>query len=157
MRLRVIGSEGSQLGILDLSEALFQARSANLDLVEIAPQADPPVAKIMDYGKYKYQQEKKAKESKKKAHTVVLKEVKLRPKIGHHDLEVKKKQMTEFLEAGNKVKITMMFRGREMAYTNRGQEILDRIVVDLESIAEPEENAKIERRNMFLIMSPKKS
>lgn len=157
MRLRVIGAEGSQLGILDLSEALSQARLANLDLVEIAPQADPPVAKIMDYGKYKYQQEKKAKESKKKAHTVVLKEVKLRPKIGQNDLDVKKKQMVEFLEAGNKVKITMMFRGREMAYTERGQEILDRIVVDLQTVAEPEESAKIERRNMFLIMSPKKS
>ena len=157
MRLRVIGAEGAQLGILDLSEALSQARLANLDLVEIAPQADPPVAKIMDYGKYKYQQEKKAKESKKKAHTVILKEVKLRPKIGQNDLDVKKKQMVEFLEAGNKVKITMMFRGREMAYTERGQEILDRIVVDLETVAEPEENAKIERRNMFLIMSPKKN
>lgn len=157
MRLRVIGAEGTQLGILDLSEALSQARLANLDLVEIAPQADPPVAKIMDYGKYKYQQEKKAKESKKKAHTVVLKEVKLRPKIGQNDLDVKKKQMVEFLEAGNKVKITMMFRGREMAYTERGQEILDRIVVDLQTVAEPEESAKIERRNMFLIMSPKKS
>ncbi len=141
---------------MELGEALTQARTVELDLVEIAPQADPPVAKIMDYGKYKYQQEKKAKESKKKAHTVVLKEVKLRPKIGQHDLEVKTKQMTEFLEAGNKVKITMMFRGREMAYTERGQQILDRLVLELDSLAEPEDNAKMERRNMFLIMSPKK-
>jgi translation initiation factor IF-3 len=140
-----------------LADALDAAREAELDLVEIAPNADPPVARIMDYGKYKYQQEKKAKESKKKAHIVILKEVKLRPKIGQHDLEVKKKHMTEFLDAGNKVKVTMMFRGREMAYTNLGKNILDKLVLDFQEVADPETEAKMERRNMFLILAPKRS
>ena len=140
-----------------MADALDAAREAELDLVEIAPNADPPVARIMDYGKYKYQQEKKAKESKKKAHIVILKEVKLRPKIGQHDLEVKKKHMTEFLDAGNKVKVTMMFRGREMAYTNLGKNILDKLVLDFQEVADPETEAKMERRNMFLILAPKRS
>jgi len=142
--------------VVSLSEALDAAREAELDLVEIAPNAVPPVARIMDYGKYKYQQEKKAKESKKKAHIVILKEVKLRPKIGQHDLEVKKRHMTEFLDAGNKVKVTMMFRGREMAYTNLGKDILDKLVLDFQELADPETEAKMERRNMFLILAPKR-
>lgn len=142
--------------MVSLSEALDAAREAELDLVEIAPNAVPPVARIMDYGKYKYQQEKKAKESKKKAHIVILKEVKLRPKIGQHDLEVKKRHMTEFLDAGNKVKVTMMFRGREMAYTNLGKDILDKLVLDFQELADPETEAKMERRNMFLILAPKR-
>lgn len=127
-----------------------------MDLVEVAPNANPPVAKILDFGKYKYQQEKKAKESKKKAHTIVIKEVKVRPKIGLHDLEVKKKQITEFLDAGNKVKVTMMFRGREMAYTEIGKEILDKLVTDFAEMAEQESEPTLERRNMFLMLAPKK-
>jgi len=154
--LRVIGPDGEQVGIVTLDHAMKLAEDAGMDLVEVAPNANPPVAKVLDYGKYKYQQEKKAKESKKKAHTIVVKEVKVRPKIGKHDLEVKKKHMTEFLEAGNKVKVTMMFRGREMAYTELGQAVLDKLVEDFAEIAEPETEAKMERRNMFLILAPKK-
>lgn len=127
-----------------------------MDLVEVAPNANPPVAKILDYGKFKYQQEKKAKESKKKAHTIEVKEIRVGPKIGKHDLEVKKKHMTEFLESGNKVKISMRFRGREMAYTDLGKEILDQLVVDFKELAEAEEEPKMERRSMFLILAPKK-
>jgi len=127
-----------------------------MDLVEVAPNANPPVAKILDYGKFKYQQEKKAKESKKKAHTIEVKEIRVGPKIGKHDLEVKKKHMTEFLESGNKVKISMRFRGREMAYTDLGKEILDKLVVDFKELAEAEEEPKMERRSMFLILAPKK-
>jgi len=144
------------LGIITFDDALSRAREHGMDLVEVAPQANPPVAKILDFGKYKYQQEKKAKESKKKAHVIVIKEVKVRPKIGQHDLDVKKKQITEFLEAGNKVKVTMMFRGREMAYTEIGRGILDKLVQDFAEMAEPEDQAKLERRNMFLILAPKK-
>ena len=144
------------MGIITFDDALSRAREHGMDLVEVAPQANPPVAKILDFGKYKYQQEKKAKESKKKAHVIVIKEVKVRPKIGQHDLDVKKKQITEFLEAGNKVKVTMMFRGREMAYTEIGRGILDKLVQDFAEVAEPEDQAKLERRNMFLILAPKK-
>ena len=144
------------MGIITFDDALSRAREHGMDLVEVAPQANPPVAKILDFGKYKYQQEKKAKESKKKAHVIVIKEVKVRPKIGQHDLDVKKKQITEFLEAGNKVKVTMMFRGREMAYTEIGRGILDKLVQDFAEMAEPEDQAKLERRNMFLILAPKK-
>ena len=144
------------MGIITFDDALSRAREHGMDLVEVAPNANPPVAKILDFGKYKYQQEKKAKESKKKAHVIVIKEVKVRPKIGQHDLDVKKKQITEFLEAGNKVKVTMMFRGREMAYTEIGKGILDKLVEDFAELAEPEAEPKLERRNMFLILAPKK-
>jgi len=154
--LRVIGPEGAQLGIITLDDALSRAREHGMDLVEVAPNANPPVAKILDFGKYKYQQEKKAKESKKKAHTIVIKEVKVRPKIGQHDLDVKRKQITEFLDAGNKVKVTMMFRGREMAYTEIGKGILDKLVTEFAEMAEQEAEPKLERRNMFLILAPKK-
>lgn len=155
--LRVIGAEGEQLGIISLDEALRQAREAELDLVEVAPMADPPVAKIMDFGKFKYQQEKKAKESKKKTHSVSIKEIKLRPKIGQNDLDVKRKQATEFLGEGNKVKVTMQFRGREMAYTELGKKVLDQLLLDLKDIAIPDMEAKLEGKSMGLMLSPKKT
>lgn len=155
--LRVIGAEGEQLGIISLDEALRQAREAELDLVEVAPMADPPVAKIMDFGKFKYQQEKKAKESKKKTHSLSIKEIKLRPKIGQNDLDVKRKQATEFLGEGNKVKVTMQFRGREMAYTELGKKVLDQLLLDLKDIAIPDMEAKLEGKSMGLMLSPKKT
>jgi translation initiation factor IF-3 len=155
--LRVIASDGSQLGIITRDQALDIAREEGLDLVEVAPNANPPVAKILDYGKYKYQQEKRAKESKKKAHTITVKEVKVRPKIGQHDLDTKKKHITEFLEAGNKVKVTMQFRGREIVYAENGKAILDQIVKDFEEIGSPEAPPKMEGRFMGVILAPKKT
>jgi translation initiation factor IF-3 len=155
--LRVIGPEGEQLGILSRMEALDIAREHDMDLVEVAPNAEPPVAKILDYGKFKYQQEKKQKESKKKTHTVTVKEVKLRPKIGKNDLEIKKKHAMEFIEEGNKVKFTMQFRGREMAYTELGKKILDQLIIDFTDLAIAEAEPKIEGRSMSLIFGPKKN
>jgi translation initiation factor IF-3 len=154
--LRVIGANGEQMGIISLDEAMRAAREATLDLVEVAPMADPPVAKIMDYGKFRYQQEKKAKESKKKTHTVTIKEIKLRPKIGQNDLDVKKKQILEFLAEGNKVKLTLQFRGRELAYTELGKKVVDQLVKELEDVAVPDMDAKLEGKSMGLMLSPKK-
>ncbi|MCO4782474.1 MAG: translation initiation factor IF-3 [Candidatus Cloacimonetes bacterium] len=157
--LRVIGADGAQLGVISKYEALQIAKESGLDLVEVSPNADPPVARIMDYGKYKYQLEKKAKESKKKAHTVIIKEIKLRPKIGQHDLDTKFKHIEEFLTAGNKVKLTMQFRGREIAYTDLGKEILIKLIARLADtdLGVAEGQPKQEGRNMSVTFAPKKS
>jgi len=141
---------------VDTREALRQARELDLDLVEVAPQADPPVCRIMDYGKFKYERDVRQKEARKKQSRTGLKEIKFRPKIDPHDYATKKGHVTRFLEAGNKVKITIMFRGREMAHTDLGRRILDRLVSDLGELVVVESMPKQEGRNMIMVISPNK-
>jgi translation initiation factor IF-3 len=143
------------LGILTLQEALQLAESNQLDLVEVSPTAVPPVCRIMDFGKYKYQQSKKQQEAKKKQVQVQLKEVKLRPKTDEHDLQFKIKHVRRFLEEGNKAKISVVFRGREITHMELGQAALDKFVDELQDIALIEVRPKMEGRNMFIIVAPK--
>jgi translation initiation factor IF-3 len=154
--VRVIGANSEQLGILPLSEALSLAENQQLDLVEVSPTAVPPVCRIMDFGKYKYQQSKKLQEARKKQVQVQLKEVKLRPKTDEHDLQFKIKHVRRFLEEGNKAKITLVFRGREITHMNLGQKALDRFTEELQDVAIVEVKPKMEGRSMFMIVAPKK-
>ena len=154
--MRLVGADGQQIGVVDTRDALRQARDLDLDLVEVAPQADPPVARIMDYGKYKYERDVKQKEARKKQSRTGLKEIKFRPKIDPHDYATKKGHVTRFLSAGHKVKITIMFRGREMAHTELGRKILDRLVVDLGELVIVEAMPKQEGRNMIMVIAPNK-
>jgi len=151
-----VGADGQQIGVVDTRDALRQALDLDLDLVEVAPQADPPVARIMDYGKYKYERDVKLKEARKKQSRTGLKEIKFRPKIDPHDYATKKGHVIRFLSAGNKVKITIMFRGREMAHTDLGRKILDRLVADLAELVVVESNPREEGRNMIMVISPNK-
>ena len=151
----MIAPDGSQLGILPTEQALQTAYSQNLDLVEVAPEARPPVCRIMDYGKFRYEQSKKAREAKKKQTVIELKEIKLRPKTEEHDFQFKARHAERFLQEGNKAKITMMFRGREMARMDRGRVILDRFVETLKDACVVEQAPKVEGRNMTLILAPK--
>lgn len=155
-RCRLIGEDGEQLGIFMMADAMRMADDAALDLVEIAPTADPPVCKIMDYGKYKYELEQKAKKARKHQTRIEVKEIKFRPKIDIHDYETKKKHVVRFLEAGAKVKVTIMFRGREMVHAERGLAILERLEADIEELAFVESKPKLEGRNMFMLVAPKK-
>jgi len=142
--------------VIDTRDALRQARDLDLDLVEVAPNEDPPVARIMDYGKYKYERDVKQKEARKKQSRTGLKEIKFRPKIDPHDYATKKGHVTRFLSAGHKVKITIMFRGREMAHTELGRKILDRLVADLGELVIVEAMPKQEGRNMIMVIGPNK-
>jgi translation initiation factor IF-3 len=142
--------------VIDTRDALRQAHDLDLDLVEVAPNEDPPVARIMDYGKYKYERDVKLKEARKKQSRTGLKEIKFRPKIDPHDYATKKGHVTRFLSAGHKVKITIMFRGREMAHTELGRKILDRLVADLGDLVIVEAMPKQEGRNMIMVISPNK-
>ena len=151
---RLISYDGTQLGIYTVSEAQRVADLEGLDLVEIAPNADPPVCRVMDYGKYKYEQAIKAKQARKNQNRVETKEMKFRPKIDVGDYETKKKHVVRFLEAGNKVKITIMFRGREMAHPEQGLSILERLSDDLKDIAVIESQPKMEGRNMHMLIAP---
>jgi len=151
----VIAPDGSQLGILPTEQALQTAYSQNLDLVEVAPEARPPVCRIMDYGKFRYEQSKKSREAKKKQTVIELKEIKLRPKTEEHDFQFKARHAERFLQEGNKAKITMMFRGREMARMDRGRVILDQFVETLKEVCVVEQAPKVEGRNMTLILAPK--
>ena len=141
---------------MSAQEALEQARAADLDLVEVAPQANPPVCRIMDYGKYKYERAMRQKEARKKQARIEVKEIKFRPKIDRHDYETKKGHVVRFLSAGNRVKVTIMFRGREMAHTELGQRILDRLVEDLDGLATVEQPSKLDGRNMVMVLAPTK-
>jgi translation initiation factor IF-3 len=152
----VIDAEGKQLGVISLAEALAEAGRVNLDLVEVAPAANPPVCKIMDYGKFRYQQSKKLALAKKSQSTIQVKEMRIRPKTEAHDLEVKIKHIRKFLEQGDKVKITMMFRGREIAYTENGRRIMESVKESLAEISQVDQYPKLEGRNMVMILSPKK-
>ena len=152
--LRVIGADGEQLGVLPLSAALELAEEKGLDLVEVAANANPPVARIMDYGKYKYELTKKMKKNKKNA--VQVKEIQFRPKTDEHDFQFKLKHIREFLEKGNRVKVGVFFRGREMAYQDKGREILARVLTELDDIAKVEKDIEHTGRLMFMVISPKK-
>jgi translation initiation factor IF-3 len=153
-KVRVIGPEGDQIGVLPIREALIKAQEANLDLVEIAPNAQPPVCKIIDYGKYRYDQTKREKESKKLQHQVKVKEIKLKPNIDAHDFHTKLKQARQFIEKGNKVKITCMFRGREMAHPELGQKVVQNFCKGLEDIALVEAPAKLLGRSLIGVIAP---
>ena len=138
-----------------VEEALQRAESEGLDLVEVAPTARPPVTRIMDYGKYKYEEARKARQARKKQHQIQVKEVKLRPGIEPHDLEFKVRHARRFLEEGNKVKVTMMFRGRQVAHPELGKEVLDRVASELADLGKIETDAKLEGKNMTMILAPK--
>jgi translation initiation factor IF-3 len=153
-QVRLINSDGSQLGVKALPEALQIAREQGLDLVEVADKADPPVCKIMDYGKYKYEQDQRRKESKRKATSVVIKEMKFRPKIDGHDYETKMKHVERFLAEGSKVKLTIMFRGREMAHPELGRRILERVADRVAELAIVEAAPRQDGRNMTMVLNP---
>ncbi|MEE4236026.1 MAG: translation initiation factor IF-3 [Anderseniella sp.] len=151
----VIDDEGEKRGVMKTEAALALAEEAGLDLVEVSPNAEPPVCKIMDYGKYKYQAQKKANEARKKQKVIEVKEIKLRPGIDTHDYEVKMRAMKRFFEEGDKVKVTMRFRGREMAHTELGFDLLQKVKADTEEIAKVEFEPKMEGRQMIMILAPR--
>ncbi len=153
-RVRVITEDGEQLGIMTLRDALMKAESFGVDLIEIAPNADPPVCKMIDYGKFRYHQTKKEKESKKASHQVKVKEVKFKPNIDEHDLQTKIKHIREFLQKGNKVRITCTFRGREMLYLAKGEKLLERVFEETKDLAVIESPIKTLGRTMSLSLAP---
>ncbi|RMG60835.1 MAG: translation initiation factor IF-3 [Deltaproteobacteria bacterium] len=152
--VRLIDPDGKQLGIVPLQEALEKARDFGLDLVEVAPNADPPVCRIMDYGKYKYLLSKKEHEAKKKQTIINVKEMKLRPRTDEHDFQVKLKHIKRFLGDGDKVKVTCRFRGREMAYTDQGMALLQRIVEEVKDLGKVEAQPKMEGRAITMVLAP---
>ncbi len=153
--VRLIDHNGAQVGIVPTFKALEAAQDVGLDLVEVSPEARPPVCKIMDYGKYKYTSEKKEKEARKNAHTIHTKEIKIRPKIDRHDLDVKVRHVKEFLEAGDKVRMLIVFRGREMAHQEFGREVMNRALEALKDVATVEQNAKMEGNSLFVLLGAK--
>jgi len=153
--VRVIGPDGAQLGVLPVDEALGMAQEKGLDLVEVAPTARPPVVKIMDYGKYKFEEAKAARAARKKQHVIHLKEVKFRPGIDDHDFEFKTRHAREFLQEGNKVKVTMMYRGRQLAHVDLGKAVLDRVAAAVADVGKIEMEAKLEGRNMTMVLAPR--
>lgn len=156
--VRLIDADGEQAGVILTADALAMAEEAGLDLVEVAPNARPPVCKILDYGKFKYEQDKKMRENKKKQSQVKLKEVRMQPKIEKHDLEFKTKHIHEFMSEGSKVKVTIRFRGRELAHTDRGKMVLDRIIGMLNEMEFPfsiDKRPQMEGRFMSMMLSPK--
>ena len=153
--VRLISSEGDQLGVVSLQDALNKAGNVGLDLVEISPNTNPPVCKILDYGKYVYEKQKLEKKNKKKQHVIHVKEIRVRPNTGDHDLLTKLSRAKKFLEAGDKVKITVMYRGREMARQDMGVDTLNRVVSILDDFAEIDKQANMEGRRLSLILSPK--
>lgn len=155
-KVRVVDDDGEQLGVLATRDALDRAREKGLDLVEVAPNADPPVCKIMDYGKFKYQQQKKLQEAKKKQTVIKIKEVKFRPKTDEHDYQTKLKQITKFLEAGDRCKVTIFFRGREIVHKDRGLAMLERVVEDTQDMAKVESKPMSEGRTMTMMLAPVK-
>jgi translation initiation factor IF-3 len=156
-RVRLIGEDGSQLGIKSTDDARDYAYGKNLDLVEVAAQADPPVAKVMDYGKYKYEQEQKAKQARKHQSQIQVKEIKLRPKIGIHDYNTKKGHVERFLNQRAKVKVTIMFRGRETTHPERGRDLLLRLADDVKEIGAIESQPLLDGRNMVMVLGPTKN
>ncbi|MEE2821673.1 MAG: translation initiation factor IF-3 [Acidobacteriota bacterium] len=154
--VRVIDEDGSQLGVMKTGEALGLAEERVLDLVEVAPTAQPPVCRIMDIGKYRYEQRKRAQEAKKNQKIIQVKEVKFRPKIDEHDFQFKKKHIVRFMKDENKVKATVMFRGREVTHAEIGEQILRRLMEELEGIADVERAPKLEGHMMTMILNPKK-
>ena len=155
--VQLIDKDGTNRGVTPTNEAISLAREVGLDLVEISPNTNPPVCKILDYGKFKYQAQKKAAEARKKQKTVEVKEIKLRPGIDKHDYEVKMRSMKRFFEEGDKVKVTLRFRGREMAHTHLGMELLERMRGELEPIAKVEHEPRFEGRQVVMVMAPRAS
>ena len=156
--VRLIDQEGGQEGVVPTAQALEMAREAELDLVEVAPQANPPVCKIVDYGKYKFEQEKRNKESRKTQKLIKMKEIRMQPKIEKHDLEFKTKHVKEFLDEGNKVKVTIRFRGRELAHTELGKVVLEKVMAnldELETAYQVDRKPQMEGRFMSMILNPK--
>jgi translation initiation factor IF-3 len=154
--VRLVSAEGEQIGIKPLPEALSIARAADLDLVEVAPQANPPVCRIMDYGKFKYEAAQRAKESRRKTTQISIKEMKYRVKIGKGDFDTKTKKVEHFLGEGHKVKITIMFRGREVAHPELGMKILDNVAIQVQDLAKVEAAPKLDGRNMIMVLAPDK-
>ena len=155
VEVRLIGAEGGQIGVVSRDDALDRAAKLGLDLVIVADTADPPVCKIMDYGKFRYEEQKKKNEARKKQKTIDVKEIKLRPNIDSHDYDVKMRSMRKFLDDGDKVKVTMRFRGREMAHQELGLKVLHRVRDDLENLTKIELFPRIEGRQMVMILAPK--
>ncbi|MEJ5256725.1 MAG: translation initiation factor IF-3 [Fervidobacterium sp.] len=153
--LRVVDEEGKAVGVMSKSTAIDLAKSRGLDLILVAPNAQPPVARILDYGKYKYELAKREQKAKKNQRIIEVKEMKFRTAINEHDYQTKLKHIKRFLEEGNKVKVTVMFRGREMAFMDKGKEILDRIAKDIADIGNVEKEAKVEGRDMWMVLKPK--
>jgi translation initiation factor IF-3 len=153
-QVRCIDPDGNQLGILDTREALTKAEDFGLDLVEVQPNAQPPVCKILDYGKFKYEAQKRANEARKKQKTIDVKEIKFRPNIDEHDYQVKMRNMTKFLNGGDKVKVTLRFRGREMAHQELGANVLARVREETEELAKVEAMPKMEGRQMVMVLAP---
>jgi translation initiation factor IF-3 len=151
----LIDETGQNVGVVARQEALDRATAVGLDLVEISPDAQPPVCKILDYGKFKYQEQKKAGEARKRQKIVEIKEIKLRPNIDDHDYDVKMKSIKRFFEEGDKVKVTLRFRGREMAHQSLGMEVLKRVKADLETISKVESEPRFEGRQMVMVLAPK--
>jgi translation initiation factor IF-3 len=154
--VRVISTDGQQLGVMSLPDALNLAREAELDLVLIAPMANPPVAKIMDYGKWRYEEAQKAKESRRKSTNISIKEMKYRPKIGQGDFDTKTRRIAEFLGEGHKVKVTIMFRGREVFHPELGMRILDHVAENVANVGKVEAAPKLDGRNMTMVLAPEK-
>lgn len=154
--VRVIGEEGEQLGVMNTRDAVQMAREKGLDLVEVAAQADPPVCRIIDYGKFQYEAKKKANEAKKKQVTITVKEVKFRPSTDEHDYDYRMKHAREWLQAGDKVKATIWFRGREMTHRELGARILEKLEQDLQDVGEVEARPRMEGNQMFIIVAPKR-
>lgn len=154
--MRLVGAEGEQIGVVPLAEALEKAAEASLDLVEISPQAEPPVCKIMDYGKYRFEEQKKRQAARKKQKQTQVKEIKFRPGTDIGDYNIKLRNLTRFLNDGDKVKVTLRFRGREMAHQELGRDLLKRVESDLSEIATVEQFPKMEGRQMIMVMAPKK-
>jgi translation initiation factor IF-3 len=152
--VRLIDDEGRQIGIIPTREALEMARERGLDLVEVAPNASPPVCRLMDYGKFRYEQSRKERDSRRNQHVIKLKEVRIEPKIGDHDLETKGRQAAKFLDAGDKVKLTVLFRGRSITHPELGKELLERLAVQLQDHGLIEQSARMEGRTMTMHMAP---
>jgi len=153
--IRLVGPEGEMIGVVTLREGLIMAEEAGLDLVEVSPNAEPPVCKILDFGKFKYEAQKKKNEAKKKQKVIEVKEIKLRPNIDDNDYGVKMRNMRKFLEEGDKVKVTLRFRGRELAHQDLGMKVLERVRDDLEDLGKVEQIPKMEGRQMVMVIAPR--
>lgn len=153
--IRLVGADGEMIGVVTLREGLIMAEEAGLDLVEVSPNAEPPVCKILDYGKFKYEAQKKKNEAKKKQKVIEVKEIKLRPNIDDNDYGVKMRSMRKFLEEGDKVKVTLRFRGRELAHQDLGMKVLERVRDDLEGLGKIEQIPKMEGRQMVMVIAPR--
>jgi translation initiation factor IF-3 len=153
--VRVISPEGEQLGILPIEEALALAQEREFDLVEVAPNERPPVCRIMDFGKFKYQQAKRSQEARKRQKVIQIKEIKMRPKTEEHDYQFKMRHARQFLEEGNKVKVSLLFRGRELDHVHLGQRLLDRMIIDCKDVSSVEQHPRMEGQTLSLVLTPK--